>query len=215
MIKHHPTDAFLMQHSRGELAFSLSIAVSAHIEMCPICGAKQEKLEALQAEEIWALAPNMTSDLDEILQRILATDVEKSPTTEATAPCVSLGEGNITLPKVFTSFKHLKWSGFGAFTRARVINNEDKVHANLLHIKKASELPFHQHQGYEITLLLAGSFNDEHDSYHKGDFVLLSDKSKHTPKTEQGCLCYTVQNAPVHFDGGMSKILNPLGKFIY
>jgi len=74
----------------------------------------------------------------------------------------------------------------------------------------------HEHKGYEVTLLLAGSFSDEYGSYNRGEFLFyLAGDAKHSPKTENGCLCYAVQDAPLHFTQGMSKVLNPLGKLIY
>lgn len=215
MIKHHPNDTLLAQYSSGELAFSLSIAISAHIEMCPQCQAKEKQLEANQAQQAWAPENIEVADFGDILQTILATTMDKNVSTTKVKQCVSLENQKITLPRAFCSFEKLRWSGLGVINRARVIHDEDNVRASLLHIKKGGEIPVHQHKGYELTLLLAGSFSDEHDTYHKGDFILLSGDIKHSPKTEQGCLCYTVQDAPLHFISGMSKALNPLAKFIY
>lgn len=215
MIKHHPSDQLLAQYSSGELAFSLSIALSAHIEMCPQCQQKERQIVAAQADKAWHKEQVEEVNFGDMLQGILATPVITKQRTEKTDNTVSVGGRTITLPNAFRSFDQLKWSGFGTINRARVINDEENVRASLLHIKEGGEIPQHQHNGYELTLLLDGSFSDEHGSYQKGDFILLSGDVKHSPKTEQGCLCYTVQDAPLHFMSGMSKVLNPLGKFIY
>ena len=109
----------------------------------------------------------------------------------------------------------MHWSGIGAVRRARIVSDEKNVRASLLHISAGGQIPAHQHKGYEITLLLEGSFSDELGSYEKGDFILLQGDVNHSPKTEKGCLCYTVLDAPLHFTRGVSKVLNPLGKLIY
>ncbi|GLS91935.1 zinc-binding anti-sigmaE4 factor ChrR [Psychromonas marina] len=219
MIKHHPNEQLLAQYSSGELAFSLSIAISAHLEMCPQCQQKEQRIVAQQAEQAWDADNVEEANFDDMLQCILATPIEAPKTKtlhkKKANNSVSLEGKTYTLPTAFRSFEQLKWSGFGTINRARVINDEQDVRASLLHIKQGGEIPAHQHKGYELTLLLAGSFSDEHGTYQKGDFILLSGDVKHSPKTEQGCLCYTVQDAPLHFMSGMSKVLNPLGKFIY
>jgi putative transcriptional regulator len=215
MIKHHPSEQLLAQHSSGELAFSLSIALSAHIEMCPQCQAKEKQIVAAQANQAWEKENVEEVNFGDMLHNIMATPVSVTKSKPKKAKTVSVDGKTITLPNAFRSFEQLKWSGFGTINRARVINDEESVRASLLHIKRGGEIPQHQHNGYELTLLLDGSFSDEHGSYQKGDFILLSGDVKHSPKTEQGCLCYTVQDAPLHFISGMSKVLNPLGKFIY
>lgn len=215
MIKHHPSEQLLAQYCSGELTFSLSIALSAHIEMCPDCQEKEKKIVAAQANQAWDKQQVEEADFGDMLQGILTSSVETPQRPKKLNNSVSLEGKTFALPHAFRSFEKLKWSGFGAINRARVINDEDNVRASLLHIKAGGEIPSHQHKGYEVTLLLAGSFSDEHGEYNKGDFITLSGDVKHSPKTEQGCLCYAVQDAPLHFTNGMSKVLNPLGKLIY
>lgn len=215
MIKHHPSEQLLAQYSRGELALSLSLAVSAHIEMCSKCKAKEAEVVAKEAHSTWQEDNIEHANFGDMMQNILGTPVEKKIVKSKPKNQVLVEGKKISLPTAFRSFSELKWSGFGVVNRARVINDEGNVRASLLHIKAGGEIPSHQHKGYEITLLLEGSFSDEHGTYQKGDFILLSGDIKHSPKTEKGCLCYAVQDAPLHFTNGMSKVLNPLGKLIY
>ena len=93
--------------------------------------------------------------------------------------------------------------------------SNEKLIKNLLHIDKNGVIPQHKHKGYELTLLLSGAFEDQHGVYSKGDFIWLNGDIEHSPSTKEGCLCYTVQNAPLHFCSGISKVLNPLGSIIY
>jgi putative transcriptional regulator len=52
-------------------------------------------------------------------------------------------------------------------------------------------------------------------TYHEGDFIWLDGKHTHNPITKEGCLCLTVASDSLHFTQGLTKILNPIGKFIY
>lgn len=219
MIKHHPSNILLAQHCSAQLSLSMSIAISAHIEMCPQCQAQVRLIEETQAQQAWQEQHVEQADFGDMMQGILNGEIENSPkhTTviQSHEQHISHEGKEILLPRAFRGISALKWSGFGGVQRARIINDESNVRASLLHIKKGAEIPRHQHKGYELTLLLSGSFSDEQDTYQKGDFILLSGEVQHSPRTEHGCLCYTVQDAPLHFTHGMSKVLNPLGKLIY
>ena len=76
-------------------------------------------------------------------------------------------------------------------------------------------MPEHTHKGFELTLLLDGSFSDDKGEYVKGDFIMLDASIKHNPISQDGCLCYTVANDALHFTQGINKLLNPIGNFIY
>ncbi|MGO3300382.1 MAG: ChrR family anti-sigma-E factor, partial [Pseudoalteromonas sp.] len=38
---------------------------------------------------------------------------------------------------------------------------------------------------------------------------------QHSPQTKNGCLCFTVVSSALHFNKGLSKLLNPIGNLIY
>jgi len=216
MIKYHPNKLMLQAFSAGELPTSLSIAMSAHIELCTTCSNQISEIEASLSNDAWQDCPVETVDFGDMLQDIMnqPSDENKNntPLPKATT---KVANSVFTLPTAFRSFDDLKWSGFGPVTRARIINDEKNVRSSLLHIAPKGKIPTHRHKGFELTLLLSGSFTDEMGSYHPGDFIWIDGELDHSPYTEEGCLCYTVQNAPLHFIKGMSKVLNPLGNLIY
>jgi len=215
MIKHHPSDTLLAQYCAGELPLSLSIALSAHIEMCDHCQSREKQQEDLQAMQTWGEAATEALNLGDMLQDILATPIDQTKAPLKAAVSIAIAGKQFKLPRALRAFNDLHWSGIGAVRRARIVSDEKNVRASLLHISAGGQIPAHQHKGYEITLLLEGSFSDELGSYEKGDFILLQGDVNHSPKTEKGCLCYTVLDAPLHFTRGVSKVLNPLGKLIY
>ena len=73
--------------------------------------------------------------------------------------------------------------------------------ANLLTSRPVAAFRAHP-QGYELTLLLAGTIEDGDTRYQAGDFIWRDASHAHSPHTPDGCLCYTVQDAPVQFTKG-------------
>ena len=77
MIKHHPSESLLAQYCSAQLPASLSVAVSIHVDMCPVCQAKVAKLEAelktfeeklIQIEDT---SSNMRDDFNTALNTLL------------------------------------------------------------------------------------------------------------------------------------------------
>ncbi|MGL5390764.1 MAG: ChrR family anti-sigma-E factor, partial [Shewanella sp.] len=57
MIKHHPHDSLLLAHANGELALSMSIALSAHCELCEHCQAALAAYTEQAARAAFSPAP--------------------------------------------------------------------------------------------------------------------------------------------------------------
>ncbi|MFO6424618.1 ChrR family anti-sigma-E factor [Motilimonas sp. KMU-193] len=231
MIKHHPESTMIHAFVAGELPASLSIAVSAHLELCPHCKAIAAKFTKALADDVLGAddhfeqsitAPEATEQVDDfaaMLAAITEQPVDKPDTVKQLAePKVEhivLEQKTYALPRALRQFSQTKWSGLGNIQRARLALDEGDVHASLLQIAADSAIPHHTHKGYELTLLLDGCFEDESGRYEKGDFIILNGEHHHSPYTAEGCLCYTVSNAPLHFTSGVSKLLNPIGRFLY
>ncbi|MCK8045556.1 ChrR family anti-sigma-E factor [Shewanella sp. 1CM18E] len=241
MIKFHPKDEMLMQHAKGLLHLGLSTAVSAHCELCSVCRGKVNDFTEQLAEECLgedALSSNspkfsaVTStatgaegeldnpeygsiDFSAMLNQITNLAPAEDEPTLPVKPIVEIKGNEYLLPKAFSKQANLSWSGFGKISRMRLDADDGHSRASLLHIDANGEIPEHTHNGREITLLLEGYFEDEFSQYVPGDFIELDGNHQHSPKTMNGCLCYTVVDAPLHFTKGISKILNPVGELIY
>lgn len=216
MINFHPTRELLEAHCAAQLPLSLSVAVGAHIEMCPVCQAKVEEITELQATDSWDEALPDDIDFSGMLENIIEQPIPTISAINKKPSQKTMVAGKAyQLPMAFRSFNHLKWTKLGPVSRARVNKDDQQIRSSLLHIDKDGRIPQHQHKGYELTLLLDGSFEDEHGVYNKGDFIWLSGDVKHSPYTKEGCLCFAVQDAPLHFSGGISQVFNPLAGLMY
>lgn len=220
MITHHPKQELIQAFVTGVLPVSLSVGVAAHIEMCEQCKSLAADLTEQAANSVFELstsslveAPEDT-DLMEMLEGITEDDsLDELSVLEP--PCITVDERKITLPRVFNQLPLKGWSKLGDVSRARIELEEEPLRSSLLNIAPNGGVPMHTHKGFELTLILEGSFSDDLGEYMAGDFIWLNHEHTHSPVTSEGCLCYTVSDGAQKFTQGLSQLLNPIGNFLY
>lgn len=226
MIKHHPSETLLTQYCSASLSASLSLAVSIHVDMCPVCQAKVAKIEASNAEQVFSDSIEQSQPLEMISDDILdeqesslfdfiTADNSIDEVYEVEPVAIKVNNHDYQLPRALTRISHGKFTQVGKLARSRVALEDGPLRSSLLHIDAGGEIPEHTHTGFEITLLLDGEFSDEEGSYVPGDFIFQDGSHQHTPLTKDGCLCFTVVSSALHFNRGFSKLLNPIGNLIY
>lgn len=216
MIKHHPKDSLLSQFVEGNLPASISVAIAAHVEMCPCCQKKTQQLEAQEARVQLGgdMDSALSSDFEAMMQAITLDD-EIDEVKEYIQPTFNYQGRDVQLPRAIANIDRTKFSGVGKIARSRLLLEDGDLRSSLLQIGAEGEIPEHTHTGFEITLLLDGDFADEAGEYVPGDFIWQDGKHNHSPRTKEGCLCFTVVSSALHFNKGLSKLLNPIGKLIY
>ena len=70
----------------------------------------------------------------------------------------------------------------------------------LLRYRPGARLAPHGHEGHEHLLVLRGSQSDEHGHYPRGSFVVNAPGSRHSVRSESGCVVLVVWESPVRFD---------------
>ena len=221
MIKHHPSETLLTQYCAATLPASLSLAVSIHVDMCPICQAEVEKLEASNAKAVFSDNMNVNNDeqsddiADSGLLELITSDDSIDEVYAVEPVTIEVIDYNYSLPRALTRISHSKFTQVGKLARSRIALDDGHLRSSLLHIDAGGEIPEHTHTGFEVTLLLDGEFTDEEGSYVPGDFIWQDGRHQHTPLTKEGCLCFTVVSSALHFNKGLSKLLNPIGSLIY
>lgn len=229
MIKHHPTDDLLQAFVQGELPASLTAGIAIHADLCPQCQAKIAALSEQAAEEsfeqnfLHQFVVENDSDLNEIadmdfekmMSEITDTDDIDLPQIAEAKKTIELRGNAYVLPKQLQKMDFSKPMNIGKLSRSRIQLGEGEIHSSLLHIDPGGSVPQHTHQGFELTLLLEGSFSDEYGEYVPGDFILLDGSHNHNPVSDKGCLCFTVANDALQFTQGVNKLLNPFGSLIY
>ena len=229
MIKHHPKFTLLKSFVDGDLPASLAAGIAMHADMCPICQQKiaqlTEQIAEASFEQVLLGETSITenensfeaSDMsfDDIINNITASDDIAPLKAVPDERLITFKGMQYTLPNTLRNMDLGRTAQIGKLSRARINLGEGEIHTNLLHIGPGGSIPEHTHKGFELTLLLAGTFADEQGEYVAGDFIMLDKRHQHQPATEKGCLCYTVANDALHFTQGINKLLNPIGAFIY
>jgi putative transcriptional regulator len=230
MIKHHPKFELLKSFVDGDLPASLSAGIAIHADMCKQCQHHITQLTEQVAESSFEfedafldrLIIDEQKDLDDIATLNfddMIAGITVSDDIEVIQPkedkYISFDDTQCVLPTALQSMSLGKTVRIGKLSRARVQLNEAEIHSSLLHIEPGGGVPEHTHKGFELTLLLEGSFSDENGEYVKGDFIMLDGSHQHHPISVEGCLCFTVANDALHFTKGINKLLNPIGSFIY
>jgi len=228
MIKHHPKFELLQAFVNGELPASLAAGVAIHADMCLQCQQTILSLTEQVAEVSFeqAFLHNFAVDsekdvdslaeinFDDMVEEITACSDLDVP-VEVNEKTVSFKNKQYTLPRALSSMDITAAANIGKLSRSRVNLEEGEIHTSLLHIEPGGSVPEHTHNGFELTVLLAGCFEDDEGEYVPGDFIMLDSSHTHRPHSPSGCLCFTVANDSLHFTKGINKLLNPIGSFIY
>ncbi|HCH02808.1 MAG TPA: transcriptional regulator [Vibrio sp.] len=222
-MRHHPTHELMSVFASGELPASLSIAVAAHLELCRDCQTTVDRITQQAAQQEFTTSSTSyqqdhEDDFADMIAQITQDDAlfdAQIYSDKAVEQTIEFKGQHYTLPRALQSLVLQKPQKLGKLTRSRIDLQEGSLKTSLLHIEPGGSVPMHTHKGFELTLLLDGEFEDQMGKYQKGDFIWLTGEHEHTPTTTTGCLCFTVSNDALQFTQGISKLLNPIGQFIY
>jgi putative transcriptional regulator len=223
MINHHPKFELLKSYVDGDLPASIAAGINIHIGLCSKCQQQVNALteqvaefsfEDLDNESLGLADADMLDSIFDIDKMTSETDVIQYQVKSETQS-VRFKDNNYELPRVLNNMEIGGTTNLGKLARSRVLLEEGEIHTSLLHIEPGGSVPQHTHNGFEITVLLDGSFCDDSGEYVKGDFIMLDGNHEHQPISKEGCLCYTVVNDSLHFTQGFNKLLNPIGSLIY
>ncbi|MEM0515828.1 ChrR family anti-sigma-E factor [Pseudoalteromonas sp. YIC-827] len=228
MIKYHPNSELLLQYVQGALPASISVAIASHLELCTHCAEytatvegqcahsafAEEAMEDMSLVEVKECDEELGDEFANMMADITADDL-RDDFSIASSKELRFGDKTITLPRALSHIGMGRFMQAGKLARSRLELDEGSMRTSLLYIAPGGTIPEHTHTGFELTLLLDGSFSDELGTYEAGDFMWLDHRHQHTPYTEEGCLCLAVVNSALHFNKGLSKLLNPIGELIY
>jgi putative transcriptional regulator len=216
-VCHHPENDLLLSYAAGSLAESWSLAIASHLEHCAICRRDMELAEHVGGVLLQAIPSEKMSAnaLDHILAEIegLAQEAPRLPPRTASGPAP-------VLPKPLRDYiggdvDAVPWQRLGNDAYHYLIETGDsEAQARLLRIKAGKPVPSHGHGGRELTLVLAGRFDDELSSFGPGDMEDVAEETVHKPVAAPGedCICLAVTDAPLKFKEFLPRLLQPILK---
>ena len=220
-IRHHLSDALLLDYAAGNLSEGWSLAIASHLALCPACRRKLDAMEGAAGallEKIHVERPESDDSWEQMkarlggLEAIEITDEETPKKRKPTASSV--------LPEPLRSYlgadvHDLKWQalGRGAY-QIRIPTDDTETQVRLLRIPAGKPVPEHTHVGRELTLVLTGSFHDGEELFARGDIEEADDSLLHTPTATEGedCICLAVTEAPLRFSSWIVRLIQPILK---
>lgn len=105
------------------------------------------------------------------------------------------------------------WSFAGPGVRTMELIRDGEAKAELIRIEPGRGVPQHGHDGTEFTLVLAGGFSDERDSYGPGEVCKADPSTTHKPVADEDgvCIVLAVTDGPLAFTGPLGWIQRALG----
>lgn len=239
MVNFHPSDNDLIEFSAGNTDWALSICISSHIEHCPACAQKLRAFNKIGGATLskstkTAVSNDSFSRLLNTIKQHEAKETNTHQNNSNTPPLIPVSASKNydtnrdtytnqaldDLPKVIQKLvvnnKRLHWKRIApALQEAQITTGQNKYEVCFHKIKRGGKIAEHNHGGKEITVVLRGSFSDEHGTYHVGDYLVKEAGQVHRPLAAQNqdCLCLSIIEAPVKLTGLTGKIINPFLSF--
>jgi putative transcriptional regulator len=221
MIKFHPTSQQLNKFSDGLLTPAEALMISAHCDMCPQCSSKVMLYTEVHSETLFE-DNSQTVDANlfgSMMADITSGEVDRGIASEPQNRVIELDGRKFTLPRSLNRLSESmgNWSHMvGKLWQAPVNIGGDTV-ANFIFMEKGGGVPEHTHRGSEMTLVVNGEFSDGLANYSSGDFTVMDDQKIHTPSTtsDEGCLVFSVIDAPLHFTSGWARLINPFSHLFF
>ena len=219
----HPDIDMLRDFATGNLSTGISIAVSAHLELCTACRERASELES-QAILDWMQKDSVepagrgdsTPDFSDMVAEIVAQpQARQAPVRDSAVNEIHFLDHSATLPRILAkaACDGLVWRKLAGGINQASVRLDSETQCEFLYMKPGSQTPVHTHQGTEITLVLDGGFSDELGHYEVSDFVVRQGKHVHQPRSDEGCLCFAVLDSPLRFTQGLARLLNPIGRY--
>jgi putative transcriptional regulator len=213
-IHHHPGSDLLLSYAAGSLAESWSIAIAAHLSHCSSCRHDIELAETIGGVLLHDVAA------EDMAPGSLKTVLQAIGHTGQDAPLAAIARSGPApiLPKPLRDYvggdvDDVSWQRLGRDAFQFLIETrDDEAQARLLRIKAGRPVPSHGHGGRELTLVLAGRFEDEISAFGPGDMEDVDKEIVHKPVAGAGkdCICLAVTDAPLRFKDFIPRLLQPI-----
>lgn len=220
-ISHHLDEATVLSFAAGALAPAISVAASAHLNMCPSCRQRLGVAEVaggalLENMDQQPLSQHSINNLLELIEADGRSGYGKAETKPPEKPQVA---GSSELPRpvasiIGTSLEDIRWkkAGRGISTHQIDLGDDTGSKLFLMKIEAGKAVPEHSHGGTELTLVLSGAYTDKCGRFARGDVADLDEDVEHQPivDDDEDCICLVAVERPTRFKGLIPRLLQPL-----
>ncbi len=211
-IRHHPADELLTAYAAGTLDQGQHIAVATHLWYCPACRGWVKVMEACGGSVLSALPPvAMASDA---LSRIEARLNETTPTIPSVQPRANMLPDVPGLPAFVRRLPAGEWTRLAPSLHVRRIELSEPADTRVFLLKSSPGIKLlpHAHTGFEMTIVLSGSFSHDGKRYGIGDFDLGDPDADHEIAIgrEGDCVCLVAMQGKLKLKGLLGRLIQPL-----
>lgn len=204
-------DALMARYAAGILPEPARVLVEAHLQMQSANRPKVAEYETVVGDILENMEPVSLTSRDAALRAIFMA----APLAIADAP--SAQPANRLFPKAILDFAghdaaDIPWKrklpGFKEYSLGKI----DGCDVSFFWLKPGRVIPAHTHEGYELSLVLDGAFNDTRGRFAKGDISVADESIDHRPVAEAECPCigFAVSQAPVKLTGSWRQLLGDM-----
>lgn len=215
---HHPSAQLLFDHEKGELPLGFTIAIATHLEYCAECRSAAEKNTRdvsatwfAETSEIDVASVDFEAMIEDIVNQPKPTSVKEDSPTQLDGSR-QLRDRTVQLPPVLSKIvnEELAWKTLANGIHQSLLPLDEKTKCEIIYMEPGSRVPNHTHMGREHMVVLDGELSDQLGRYSVGDFVCRDESDQHGQKSESGCICLFVTDAPLKFTEGLPRLLNPI-----
>lgn len=220
MIRHHLSDALLLNYASGSLSEGWAMGVATHLALCPHCRARLADAEMLGGAMLETIdcSDVSSSSWENVRNRI--TQTSDIPQAKPSKQSYANNHQQNGLPQPLRAylgcdFDDLKWRSLGRGAYYIPVTTGDKTtNIRLLRIPAGKPVPEHGHGGSELTLVLRGSFIDGEDVFSRGDVEEAGSELVHQPVAtgDTDCICLIITDAPLRFTNWFLRLVQPVLK---
>jgi putative transcriptional regulator len=220
MINLHPTQQQLVSFVEGNCAPAMALVIAAHTDMCSKCANHVAVIqEHLASSEIDEAKEQEHCDFGSMMARITQLPVAEGISVPAAEKTIELDGRQFNLPRSLRRFVDNtgNWSHLLGNLYQAPVDLGPIGKANFIYMQKGGRVPEHTHRGNELTLVIDGEFSDGISHYDTGDFIVMNQSNTHAPFSDanEGCLVFSIVDAPLHFTSGVARLLNPFSHLFF
>lgn len=189
--RHHPHEDLLLGYASGTLDEATSLVIATHLTTCPRCRADVAVAEAVGGALLDEIAPAEIKCFAAIMNRLGEARFIASQAYKNTGYPRTLDAYIPSAP--------IKWRRIGPGLRYASLLAEGHTRAGLLCCAPGADVTLHTHDGEELTVVLAGAYNDGSEHFHCGDVQYADHTVLHRPvaNREEGCTVLVVNKGRV------------------
>jgi len=215
----HLSDAWYLDQASGTLSLGERIFMESHIELSDEGSKKLADFEAIGAQILENIEFENASEhpLGFDAEDIFACDTDND---EVTAKLEDLsdpahGKQDRYLPLALSNFVNesklaIRWRFLGPKLKKCLLwEDKDGTKLWMLKAEAGADIPSHSHRGYELTLVLKGSFHDQANQFERGHVQEADDDTEHEISIDEGseCVCLALTQAPLAFSNPLIRAL--------